>query len=114
MYRTGDLGSLRDGVLYFHGRVDHQIKVRGFRIEPGSIEAVAMSDPAVREAVVVAREFGANDVRLVLYVVTRVDDPALAARLRGHLRAQLPPYMLPQHIERAQRPAKDAERKDRS
>jgi hypothetical protein len=100
MYRTGDLGSERDGVLFFHGRVDHQLKVRGYRIEPGDIEAAAGTDPAVRECVVVAQSFGDNDVRLVLYVAAAVDDPAWLAQLRDRLRDRLPAYMLPQHIER--------------
>jgi amino acid adenylation domain-containing protein len=100
MYRTGDLGSERDGVLFFHGRADHQLKVRGYRIEPGEIEAAAGTDPAVRECVAVAQAFGDNDVRLVLYVAAAVDDPAWLARLRDRLRDRLPAYMLPQHIER--------------
>jgi hypothetical protein len=99
MYRTGDLGSWRDGVLYFHGRVDHQIKIRGFRIEPGDIEAAAGADPAVRECVVVARRFGDNDLRLVLYAAVDGDPVEAAARLRRELRERLPVYMVPQHIE---------------
>ncbi|OOG53856.1 hypothetical protein B0E47_11665 [Rhodanobacter sp. B05] len=99
MYRTGDLGTWRDGVLYFHGRADHQIKVRGFRIEPGDIEAVADSYPVVRESVVVLRQFGANDARMVLYVAIDGDIETTARALREHLRQRLPGYMLPQHIE---------------
>ena len=99
MYRTGDLGSRRAGVLHFHGRCDHQIKVRGFRIEPGEIEAVALADPGVFEAVAVARDFAPGDRRLVLYVVARGEDPGLPERLRGQLRAQLLHYMVPQHVE---------------
>ncbi|MGN6704749.1 MAG: amino acid adenylation domain-containing protein [Rhodanobacter sp.] len=98
MYRTGDLGAWRRGVLHFHGRVDHQVKIRGFRIELGDIEAAAGSHPAVRESVAAVRQFGDNDLRLVLYVVT--DGDAAAVRdLREHLRQRLPGYMLPQHIE---------------
>src|SRR5690606_5638475 len=89
-----------DGVLFFHGRVDHQLKVRGYRIEPGDIEAAAGTDPAVRECVAVAQSFGDNDVPLVLYVAATLNDPAWLARLRDRLRDQLPAYMLPQHIER--------------
>jgi hypothetical protein len=99
MYRSGDLGSLRDGLLYFHGRVDQQIKLRGYRIEPGDIEAAALAESGVRAAVAVVHTVGPNDQRLVLYVVSRGADPTLAERLREHLREQLPPYMLPQHIE---------------
>jgi amino acid adenylation domain-containing protein len=99
MYRTGDLGAWRLGVLHFHGRVDHQIKVRGFRIEPGDIESAADSHPAVRESVVVVRRFGDNDLRMVLYVVMDGDVEVGARDLREHLRQHLPAYMLPQHIE---------------
>ncbi|HEU4669269.1 MAG TPA: amino acid adenylation domain-containing protein [Dyella sp.] len=99
MYRTGDLGAWRDGVLYFHGRVDHQIKIRGFRIEPGDIEAAAGTDPAVRECVVVAQRFGENDLRLVLYATADGDPEQVAARLRRTLRERLPAYMQPQHVE---------------
>ncbi|MEO6967398.1 MAG: amino acid adenylation domain-containing protein, partial [Rhodanobacteraceae bacterium] len=60
MYRTGDLGSLHDGVLHFHGRADHQIKLRGYRIEPGDIESAAMKEAGVREALVMTRDFGAG------------------------------------------------------
>src|SRR3546814_10768209 len=56
MYRTGDLARRRDGVLYFEGRADHQIKLRGYRIEPGDIEAAAASDSGVRECVAVQRD----------------------------------------------------------
>ncbi|HXS72799.1 MAG TPA: amino acid adenylation domain-containing protein [Rhodanobacteraceae bacterium] len=95
MYRTGDLGTLHEGVLHFHGRVDDQIKLRGYRIEPGDIEAVALAVPGVREAAAVAREFSATDKRLVLYVAGDAD----AATVREQLRGGLPAYMLPQHIQ---------------
>ena len=98
MYRSGDLGSLRGGVLHFHGRVDAQIKLRGHRIEPGEIETIALADDAVREAVAVAQEFAPGDSRLVLYVAAE-SDGALSARLRAALRDKLPAYMVPQHIE---------------
>jgi amino acid adenylation domain-containing protein len=99
MYRTGDLGSLREGVLYFHGRNDQQIKVRGYRIEPGEIETAACFDADVIEAAAVARVFGANDTRIVLHVASPSSAADLAPRLRSHLRAKLPAYMLPQHVE---------------
>jgi amino acid adenylation domain-containing protein len=99
MYRTGDLGSWRDGVLYFNGRVDNQIKIRGYRIEPGDIEAAADAYAGMRECVAVAHRFGDNDLRLVLYAVVDGDRTDVARALREHLRARLPTYMLPQHVE---------------
>ncbi len=98
MYRTGDVGSLRDGVLQFHGRADDQVKLRGFRIELGDIEAAAHEDPLVREAAAAVRDFGSNDQRLVLYVTARDQFGDLSGRLRERLRESLPPYMRPSHI----------------
>ncbi|MET0395626.1 MAG: amino acid adenylation domain-containing protein, partial [Longimicrobiaceae bacterium] len=96
LYRTGDRARrLADGRLDFIGRMDHQVKVRGFRIEPGEIEARLAEDPAVREAVVLAREdpaFGMpGEKRLVAYVVGE----ARAEALRARLRQSLPEHMVP-------------------
>ncbi|MDY7093688.1 MAG: amino acid adenylation domain-containing protein [Acidobacteriota bacterium] len=94
MYRTGDLVVQdADGVLRFLGRIDHQVKVRGFRVELGEIEAALVSYPGVREAAVVGSSGPGGSQRLVAYVV----GPAAAEsrELAEHLRAVLPEYMIP-------------------
>jgi amino acid adenylation domain-containing protein len=91
MYRTGDLARyLVDGNIEFLGRVDHQVKVRGHRVELGEIEAVLAAHPGVRQAVVIARRD--DDVRIVAYIVgaSMPHD-----ELRASLRKKLPEYMLP-------------------
>jgi amino acid adenylation domain-containing protein len=94
LYRTGDLVRYRPaGDLEYLGRIDHQIKVRGFRIEPGEVEAALQSHPGVRQAVVAARGEGA-DRRLVAWLVPDGEAPAVDG-LREHLRRTLPEYMVP-------------------
>jgi amino acid adenylation domain-containing protein len=95
LYRTGDRARVRpDGEIEFLGRTDDQIKVRGFRIEPGEVEAALLQHPAVRRAVVVAREVSPGDTRLVAYTVG--SDPGQSPRaLRSFLRERLPEPAVP-------------------
>jgi amino acid adenylation domain-containing protein/non-ribosomal peptide synthase protein (TIGR01720 family) len=113
LYRTGDLvRRLADGTIDFLGRLDRQVKLRGFRIEPGEIEAALAEHPRVRQAAVAVRQVGEGDRRLVAYVAA---DPAPGAvpdaeagdaeagspgvidpgELRAFLETRLPPYMVP-------------------
>jgi amino acid adenylation domain-containing protein len=95
LYRTGDLARWReDGALDFLGRIDAQVKVRGFRIEPGEIEAALRAHPAVADAAVVARREASGAERLVGYVVPRGAAPT-PAELREHLGRRLPEHMVP-------------------
>src|SRR5262249_34682819 len=97
LYRTGDRARWRtDGHLEYLGRVDHQVKIRGYRVEPGEVEAELVRYPSVREAVVVTREYGPDDLRLVAYVTAAPAGPAPAAsERRPHLRGWLPEPMIP-------------------
>ncbi|MFH8407405.1 amino acid adenylation domain-containing protein [Streptomyces sp. NPDC018019] len=95
MYRTGDLVRwTRDGELVFVGRADAQVKVRGFRVELGEVEAALAAHPAVGQAVVVARADGPGERRLVGYVVPDGQE-ADAEQIREHLAKVLPDYMVP-------------------
>ncbi len=97
LYRTGDRARWReDGRLEVLGRTDFQLKLRGFRLEPGEIESVIVGLPGVSAAVVVLREI-AGDARLVAYVVAR-EQPVPDESLLAELRRSLPAYMVPSRI----------------
>jgi amino acid adenylation domain-containing protein len=96
MYRTGDLARLRpDGTIEWLSRMDHQVKIRGFRIELGEIEAALQRHPDVDRAVAAAKGEPSGDQRLVAYVVPASGVEPTATELRGHLKSQLPTYMVP-------------------
>jgi acyl-coenzyme A synthetase/AMP-(fatty) acid ligase len=99
MYRTGDYGRWRaDGRLDHLGRIDGQIKLRGYRIETGEIEAAMVTHELVRGAVVGVRTASADDPRLVAWVQLHDDAECTASELRRHLRHTLPEFMIPSMI----------------
>jgi amino acid adenylation domain-containing protein len=96
LYRTGDsVRRLPDGSLEFLGRLDRQAKLRGFRIEPGEIEAAICRQPGAQAAVVIVAEVEPGDRRLVAYVEADPAAPVDLAELRRRLAASLPDYMVP-------------------
>ncbi|MGK3964008.1 amino acid adenylation domain-containing protein [Sorangium sp. So ce118] len=96
LYRTGDLGRVRpDGAVVYLGRRDHQVKVRGFRVELGEIESALKEYPELREAAVVARERAPGDRRLLAYVAFAPGASADASALRRFLGERLPEHMVP-------------------
>ena len=98
MYRSGDVARWRsDGVLEFGGRLDHQVQLRGFRIEPGEVAAVLQSQPEVGEAAVVLRE-AAGGARLVGYVTPSGEIPPVPSDLRAAAGRVLPDYMVPSAV----------------
>ncbi|HEU4596571.1 MAG TPA: amino acid adenylation domain-containing protein, partial [Pyrinomonadaceae bacterium] len=99
LYRTGDLCRFRaDGALEFIGRRDEQLKLRGFRIEPGEIESVLSSHPRVLESIVQARATTAGETQLVAYVATGQGGALTAGALRDYAKKRLPGYMVPAHF----------------
>jgi amino acid adenylation domain-containing protein len=99
MYRSGDLCRWReDGALEFLNRVDDQLKIRGFRVEPGDVEAALRNHEGVRDAVVRRWEPNPGDVRLVGYIVPDEGVVVRSGVLREALHDQLPGYMVPQHF----------------
>jgi amino acid adenylation domain-containing protein len=96
MYRSGDLARRRpDGTLDYLGRADAQIQLRGFRVEPGEIEAVLTAHEGVARAAVVPRRADNGSQHLVAYTVPSGDAPPSPAELRAHAAAHLPEHMVP-------------------
>jgi amino acid adenylation domain-containing protein len=98
LYKSGDLASWNpDGTLAFHGRIDQQIKLRGFRIEPGEIEANLLSHPAVAQVAVILRQDDPANPRLIAYWVPQHPgaESASSDQLRSFLAQRLPDYMVP-------------------
>lgn len=115
MYRTGDLARwTADGEVECLGRADQQVKLRGYRIEPGEIESALAHHPAVADCVCGVCERAPGDPRLVAWVQFRNGESLTAAELRAHLRQDLPGYMIPQHfVDLPQLPRLDNGKLDR-
>lgn len=104
MYRTGDVVSARqDGLLEFHGRADDQVKVRGFRIEPGEIEHILREQPEVDDAAVTVRRPADDDARLAAFVVASPGPVPPAEALRARLAQRLPAHLVPDELTFVQR-----------
>ncbi|MFQ5853348.1 MAG: amino acid adenylation domain-containing protein, partial [Candidatus Binatia bacterium] len=96
LYRSGDLVRYLDnGDIEYLSRIDAQIKIRGFRVEPAEIEANLKQHPAISEAVVIAREDVPGDKRLVAYFVSKQELQPTVTDLRNFLKQKLPDYMMP-------------------
>lgn len=96
LYKTGDLARIRpDGNIEYLGRIDQQVKVLGFRVEPGEIENVLSHHTAVREAIVIVQGDGPTERHLVAYIVLHPDGATTTEQLRHFLKQQLPDHMVP-------------------
>ncbi len=96
LFKTGDLARfLPDGQIAFVGRIDEQVKVHGFRVEPNEVAAALDAHPGIQQSVVVAREVALGDTRLIGYLVPVPESHLTLRALRGFLRGRLPDYMVP-------------------
>ena len=104
VYRTGDIGRWREGgEIEYVGRRDEQVKVRGYRVELGEVEAVMMKQEGVKEAVVVAREDQTREKRLVAYIVMDEETEMGVSEIKQRIREKLPEYMVPAVIVKMER-----------
>ena len=100
IYKTGDLGRLlADGNIELFGRIDNQIKLRGFRIEPGEIESLLSRLPRVKEAVVKVHKFEENDERLVAFLNVDTEFKLTKEEIKGSISQHLPAYMIPSFFQ---------------
>lgn len=96
IYKTGDLARrLADGNIEYLGRSDRQLKIRGYRVEPGEVESILLTHESVAEAVVIPIDDGPVGKRLVAYIVFKAEAPAATEQLPDYLRTKLPDYMIP-------------------
>jgi amino acid adenylation domain-containing protein len=96
LYRTGDLGHwIANGEIAFLGRLDEQVKLRGYRVEPIEVSTVLAQHPAVQNCVVIATEDSPSEKQLIAFVVLTPEAPVSAKALREHLRRRVPDYMVP-------------------
>ncbi len=99
LYKTGDLARYLDnGNIEFLGRLDNQVKVRGFRIELAEVEAILAQHPGIQQTVVIAREDNPGDQRLIAYIVPKKEQTPTFTELREFLKQKLPYYMLPNSL----------------
>ncbi len=99
IYKTGDLGRiLNDGTIEYIGRKDNQVKIRGFRIELGEIEAILESIEAVQSTLVIGKEFGTGDIRLIAYLIPAENQILDENNIKNILAEKLPDYMIPSYF----------------
>ncbi|CAM4488354.1 non-ribosomal peptide synthetase [Paenibacillus tarimensis] len=97
LYRTGDLAKIRlDGDMEYYGRIDHQVKIRGHRIELGEVESVFMRHPSVKEAIAIAADDAGGQTHICVYYAS--DEPLAGPDMREYASGYLPEYMVPSSI----------------